>query len=75
MSPTPVSSGYHPELDDTEELSVEYNQCYHELIGILRWATEIGRLDILTEVSMLSSHQASLRQGHIEEQLYLKGED
>ena len=30
-------------------------------------ATEIGRVDILTELSMLSSYQASPRRGHLEQ--------
>jgi hypothetical protein len=29
---------------------------YQSVIGILRWAVELGRVDITTEVSMLSSH-------------------
>ena len=31
-------------------------QFYQELIGILQWAVEIGRVDILLEVSLFSSH-------------------
>ena len=34
---------------------------------MLRWATEIGRVDILHEVSILSQYQASPREGHIEQ--------
>jgi len=34
------------------------------LIGILRWAIELGRVDILTEVSCLSQHLAEPREGH-----------
>jgi hypothetical protein len=37
------------------------------LIGVLRWAVEIGRLDILLEVSLLSSHLALPRKGHLEQ--------
>ena len=66
---TPMSSNFVPELDGSPELSADETQYYQELIGILRWATELGRVDILTEVSMLSSYQASPRQGHLE-QLY-----
>ena len=43
---------------------------YQQLIGILRWACELGRLDILTEVAMMSQYQASPRTGHLEA-LYL----
>jgi len=35
------------------------------LIGILRWAIELGRIDILTEVSCLSQHLAEPREGHV----------
>ena len=70
-APTPMSSGYRPELDVMEESSAEETQYFHEIIGILRWATEIGRVDILTEVAMLSSFQANPRQGHLEEALHI----
>ena len=36
------------------------------MIGILRWSVELGRIDIITEVSMLSSHNISPRTGHLE---------
>jgi hypothetical protein len=34
-------------------------------LGILRWAVELGRVDITTEVFMLSSHLALPRDGHL----------
>jgi hypothetical protein len=37
-----------------------------QLIGILRWAVEIGRIDIYLEVSLLSQYQADPRLGHLE---------
>ena len=52
-----LTSNYVPELDDLIELDTEDISFYQELIGILRWAIEIGRVDIHTEVSMLSSYQ------------------
>ena len=68
---TPMSAGYKPELDVTEELDANETQYFQELIGILRWAIELGRVDILTEVSMLSSHQACPRVGHMEQLLHI----
>jgi hypothetical protein len=41
------------------------------LIGILRWATEIGRVDILLEVSLLLQYQASPREGNMEQLLHV----
>lgn len=62
---TPLPSDYHPELDDTPELSSKDRTLFQELIGIVRWATEIGRVDVLHEVSLLSQYQACPREGHL----------
>ena len=52
---TPMSTTYHPSEDVSTEMNAEGLQVYQELIGILRWAVKIGRVDILLEVSLLSS--------------------
>ena len=70
---TPMTTEYIPELDGTPELDAKYLQRYQELIGILRWATEIGRVDVLLETSLLSQYQASPRQGHLEQILRIFG--
>ena len=43
-----------------------YFTIHQYYIGILRWAVELGRLDILHEVSKLSSYNASPRIGHLD---------
>ena len=53
---TPMKAGYQPEIDTSAELKVDGIQYFQELIGILRWACELGCIDIATEVSLLSSH-------------------
>ena len=63
----PFPSGYKPELDVTPELNDELGSRFLQLIGVLRWANELGRLDIFVEVSQLSQHQALPRRGHLEE--------
>ena len=70
---TPLSSGYKPELDCTCELKADGVQRYQEIIGSLRWAIELGRLDILLETSLLSSHLAIPREGHLEQALHIVG--
>ena len=70
---TPCSSSFCPELDRSMELGEDGAHYFRELIGMLRWATELGRVDILTEVSVLSQHQAAPRQGHLEEVLHIFG--
>ena len=70
---TPLANGYRPELDTSPELKADGLQYYQELIGILRWAVEIGRVDILLEVSMMSAHLALPREGHLEQVLHIFG--
>ena len=68
---TPMTTDYAPELDTTPEFDADDVQYYQELIGILRWGTEIGRVDILHEVSILSQYQASPRDGHMKQLLHI----
>ena len=42
---------------------------YQELVGVLRWAVELGRVDILLETSLMSTYMAMPREGHLQ-QLY-----
>ena len=65
-APTPLTSGYCPEIDVTEELDAADASYYHSLIGILCWIVELGRIDITCEISMLSSHLALPHEGHLE---------
>eukprot|EP00978_Attheya_sp_CCMP212_P004832 scaffold10628_cov48-Attheya_sp.AAC.3 len=62
-----MMSNFMPELDGTPELNEKDLTFYQELIGILRWATEIGRVDILLEVSLLSQYIACAQEGHLEQ--------
>ena len=66
---TPLKGGYKPELDSTCKLKAEGVQFYQELIGSLRWAIEIGRVDILLETSLMLSYLAMPREGHLEQVL------
>ena len=68
---TPMNSTIAVELDTSNELDEEGIQYFQELIGILRWATEIGRVDILHEVSLLSQYQAAPREGHLVQALHI----
>ena len=61
----PFPTRYKSELDVTEELRPENISRYLQLIGICRWAVELGRINIFLEVSLLSKYQASQRLGYI----------
>jgi hypothetical protein len=55
-APTPILSGYWPEIDISPELSEADALFYQTLIGVLCWIVELGHFDIDVEVSMMSSH-------------------
>ena len=64
---TPIQSNYRPELDTTPELKLKGMRYYQEQIGVLRWEVELGRIDIAMEISMLSTHLAAPREGHLQQ--------
>ena len=52
----PHSYRFRPDLYVTTELGEELTNRYQQLIGVLRWSIELGRIDILKELSCLSQH-------------------
>jgi hypothetical protein len=60
------STTYRPEVDTTDECDSDGSSRYSQLIGVLCWAVELGRIDIYMEVSLLSQHLALPRVGHLE---------
>ena len=62
---TPMRTSYRPELDVSPELQPTDAAYYMSLIGMLRWIVELGRVDVCLECSMLSSHLALPREGHL----------
>lgn len=65
----PFPLNYSPELDTTPELSCDQSTFYQ--IGVLRWCVELGRIDIITQVSELASYLAMPREGHLEAVFHL----
>jgi hypothetical protein len=68
-NPFPVD--YDPSTDLSDVLDPECSSFYQHLIGVMRWMVEFGRIDIATEVSMLSSYLACPREGHLENALHV----
>lgn len=68
---TPIQTSYRPELDITPELEPDEASYYQSLIGILGWMVELGRIDLCLEVSLMSSHLALPRQGHMNQLLHM----
>ena len=62
---TLMSTTYRPELDVSLPLDSEVVNWYQSAIGVLRWAIELGRIDVTTKTSMLASQMALPREGHL----------
>ena len=62
----PWPHDYASATDESQELNPELASYYQSQIGILHWMVELGRVDIITEVSLLASHLALPREGHLE---------
>ena len=57
---------YRPVIDISNELGDQLAMQYQQMIGILQWSIELGRINIITEMSFLSSFNVSSREGHLE---------
>ena len=57
---------YKSELDLTTECSDEQANYFQNLIGILRWAVELGRIDIHVQVAAMSKYLANPKIRHLE---------
>jgi hypothetical protein len=68
---TPFPGDYTPEMDTTEPLDPECSSFCQHLIGVTRWMVELGRIDIAPKISLLSSHLAYPREGHLEAALHV----
>ena len=69
----PMRTTYRAELDVSPELSPEYASYSQSLIGALWWIVELGGVDICLECSILSSHLALPREGHLEQAFHVFG--
>ena len=58
----PMDPSYRPGIDITPTLDREMISRYKQLIGILRWASEIGCINILHDVSKLSLYNSQPRE-------------
>ena len=64
---TQYKSDYHSSGDISEELDADGVEYYQEVIGMLRWAIEIGQVGILLEVLLLSQYLTNPRKGNLDQ--------
>ena len=73
QSENPIPYDCCPELDTTDPLDPEGASFYQHLIGVVHWMVELGCVDIVIEVSLLSSHLAFPHEGHLRLALHIMG--
>ena len=73
QSPNPFVMGYEAELDTSTLCDPEEASYFQSIIGVMRWMIVIGRVDISTELSMISSFLAMPRVGHLEAAINIMG--
>ena len=67
----PWPLGFEPDTDESEELNPAKANYYPSLVGILHWILELGRVDNITETSVLAWHMAMPRKGHLDAALHM----
>ena len=70
---TPMNIAFVAEFDNSKELEPNNITSSQEMIGMHRWATELGRVDIPRKISILLQHQASPRVNHVKQLLPIFG--
>ena len=70
---TPMQTLYRHGFNLSMDLTPVLASYYTSLIGVLGWIVDLGIFDIFLEVSMMSSHMAMPRQGHLGQVLSIFG--
>ena len=61
---TPMAEDYHPEIDESPELTSDEASKYRSIIGSLNWIVTLGRFDVHYATSVLSRYGMCPREGH-----------
>ncbi len=61
MAENPFPIDYCPKMDISNPLDSECSSSYQHLIGVMRRMVELGRVDIATKISILSSRGSGPR--------------
>lgn len=61
----PAPSDFHPEVDESRVLGDDDVQLFQSYVGILRWAVELGRVDLAHVTGVMARFAACPRAGHL----------
>ena len=70
---TPIMSGYRPETDTSSKLKVEGVTQYRDMVGVIRWAIDLGQVYILLVTSLMSTYLALPRREHFKQKFHVFG--
>jgi hypothetical protein len=62
---TPAPTNFHPDIDDLDFLDEDGTTLYQSNIGIIRWAIELGRADLVHFGSTMAKFSVAPRIGHL----------
>ena len=68
---TPLPPKYHPEDDTSPFLGDDEAALYQSFIGTLRWAVELGRIDLTFGVSLMSRFSGAPREDQMQKLLWM----
>ena len=71
LSENPSVVRYKAVMDTSKALDLADTFFFQSIIGVMRWMVEIGRINIATEVSLISSHIDYPEERHIEAVLHV----
>ena len=62
---TPMSSTFHPELDELPPLDCEKYRLYQQLVGIAQWFITCGKFNLCYAISSLSRYSLAPWENHL----------
>lgn len=68
---TPLPPNYHPEDDQSPFLKDDEISLYQSFIGTLRWAVELGRIELTFGVSLMSRFATAPRTDHMQKLIWM----
>ena len=66
-------SGYRLETDTSTKLKSEGVTQYQEMVGVLRWEFDLGRIDIFLETALISTYLDLPCREHLEQAFHVFG--
>ena len=69
----PIMSGYHSDTDTSPVLKDKEVTQYKVLVGVLRWAVDMGWVGILMETALMSTCLALPCRGHLKQVFHMFG--